>query len=270
MIVGGMSLKPIGIFDSGVGGLTVMAAIRRELPQESLLYLGDTARVPYGNRSADTILRYTEECCTFLAQKEVKAIVIACNTASAHVFPYLQHRFHFPLLGVIEPGVKTALEKSRGKNIGVIGTRATIESGIYEKELKHLAPEARVKSVACPLFVPLIEEDWLEKEVTQAVAEEYLSDFATSDVDIIILGCTHYPLLKKVVAKVLGEKISLVDSAEALAQSLKNLLKERNLLVAKGALPSTKIYVTDLNPRFETVAKRFLGETLSSIQRVTL
>ncbi|OGQ04343.1 MAG: glutamate racemase [Deltaproteobacteria bacterium RIFCSPLOWO2_01_44_7] len=265
-----MSSKPIGIFDSGVGGLTVMAAIRRLLPQESLVYLGDTARVPYGIKSADTILRYTEECCTFLAKRDVKAIVVACNTASAHAFPYLTHKFHIPLMGVIQPGVKHALEISRNKHIGVIGTQATISSDIYAKELKKLDKNTVVTSLACPLFVPLVEEDWLENEVTEAVAKRYLTTFRQDGVDTLILGCTHYPLLKPVIRQVVGEKIELVDSAEAVANALKDLLTKQSLLKTDDEEVVTQLYVTDLPGRFENIAKRFLGESVPTVKRVTL
>ncbi|OGQ48217.1 MAG: glutamate racemase [Deltaproteobacteria bacterium RIFCSPLOWO2_02_FULL_46_8] len=267
-----MSSKPIGIFDSGVGGLTVMAAIKKLLPNESLIYFGDTARVPYGNRCADTILKYTEECTSFLAEKGVKAIVIACNTASAHVFPYLQHKFHFPLLGVIEPGVEAALNASQSGKIGVIGTRATIASDVYAKQLKKRDASAKTVSIACPLFVPLVEEDWLENEVTQAVAKHYLSELAQGNVDTVVLGCTHYPLLKNVIGKILGSKVTLIDSAEAVALSLKNLLKEKNLLAPLEESHQKKkhqIYVTDLSDRFETIVKRFLKEDIPSVGRVT-
>ncbi len=266
-----MSSKPIGIFDSGVGGLTVLAAIRRLLPHESLIYLGDTARVPYGNKSAETILRYAEECCTFLAKKGVKAIVIACNTASAHALPYIQHRFHFPILGVVEPGVEEALRVNQSRHIGVIGTFATIQSEIYAKELKKRNASVRVSSVSCPLFVPLVEEDWCDNEVTLAVAEKYLKNLGRDGMDALILGCTHYPLLKKVIGECLGPQIALIDSAEAVAISLQKCLALSALKASdtfEGA--GVELYVTDLTHRFETIARRFLEGDIPEVKRVTL
>ena len=250
-----------------------MAAIQRLLPHESLVYLGDTARVPYGNKSADTILRYTEECCAFLAKKDVKAIVVACNTASAHGFPYLTRKFHFPIMGVIEPGVQTALETTRNKQIGVIGTLATIGSEVYTKEIQKREPKAVVTSRACPLFVPLVEEGWLDNEVAELVARKYLDGLQSSGMDALILGCTHYPLLKPIIAKVLGEKVTLVDSAEAVAHALKKVLLERGCLAPSAPkVPGTfvELFVTDLPARFETIAKRFLGGDMPAVKRVTL
>ena len=285
-----MSSKPIGIFDSGVGGLTVMAAIREALPGESLIYLGDTARVPYGTKSAETILRYTEESLTFLAKKNVKAIVIACNSASAHALPYLQHKFNFPVLGVIESGVRAALRATRNKNIGVIGTLATIASDIYAKELKRLDETIVVKSEPCPLFVPLVEEGWFEHAVTCEVAEHYLKPFANDGIDTLILGCTHYPLLKNIIARVLapppvhgqnarsagwtgggvGEKIKLIDSAKAVAEMLKEVLGKEKLLNQEAGPTSLKLYVTDFPARFEILARQFLKERLPAVKRVVL
>lgn len=265
-----MSAKPIGIFDSGVGGLTVMAAIRQVLPNESLIYLGDTARLPYGNKSAETILRYTEECLTFLAGGEVKAIVIACNSASAHALPYLKHRFPFPVLGVIEAGVNEAMQKTKNKNIAVIGTLATIVSEVYAKGLKRLDEKITVTSLACPLFVPLVEEGWLDHEVTIQVAKHYLAPLASDTIDTIILGCTHYPLLKNVFQNILGEGVELIDSAEAVAHVLKEVLTEGKLLNDNRAKSGDQLYVTDFTPSFEKLARQFLGEGLPTVRRVTL
>lgn len=265
-----MSTQPIGIFDSGVGGLTVMAAIRELLPNESIVYLGDTARVPYGCKSAETILLYTEECCVFLAGKQVKAIVVACNSASANAFPFITTRFHFPVMGVVEAGLQAALEKSGVKHIGVIGTEATIESEIYAKELRAAKPDIRVTSVSCPLFVSLAEVGWANHAVTRQVAEEYLKPLQEGGVDTLILGCTHYPLLKKVIGKVMGEKVTLIDSAEAVAAMLKKELEKkklRNPLEKKG---SVQLFVTDLPRNFGQVAKAFLGDPLPAAKKISL
>lgn len=265
-----MSEKPIGIFDSGVGGLTVMAAIKRHLPRESLVYLGDTARVPYGTKSADTILRYTGECCDFLAGKGVKAIVVACNSASAHAFPYLGNQFHFPILGVIESGVQAALEATKNRHIGVIGTEATIESNVYAKELKKREERTTVTSLACPLFVSLVEVGWIDHDVTRQVAEHYLESLTQDGLDTLILGCTHYPLLKNLISQVLGPKVVLIDSAEMVAKKLKALLKTEGLENPSPEISKHHLYVTDLPRNFETVARRFLGEDIPSVKRVSL
>lgn len=262
--------KPIGIFDSGVGGLTVMAAVTKALPGESLIYLGDTARVPYGTKSAETILRYTEECLSFLAQQRVKAIVIACNSASAHALPYLQHKFHFPLLGVVEAGVQAALRKTKTKKIGVIGTPATITSDVYTKELKRRDETVTVCGAACPLFVPLVEEGWLDHPVTVETAKHYLALLGPHGIDTLILGCTHYPLLKAVIQTVVGKKIALIDSAEAVAGLLQKILAEKNLLAVGTPTPGARLYVTDQTPAFAQLARAFLGEAVPPVKKVVL
>ncbi|MBI4125416.1 MAG: glutamate racemase [Deltaproteobacteria bacterium] len=262
-----MSNQPIGIFDSGVGGLTVMAAVRKALPNESIIYLGDTARVPYGTKSAETILRYTEECLAFLAGKNVKAIVIACNSASAHALPYLQHKFHLPLLGVIEAGVEAALRVSRNKKIGVIGTAATINSDVYAKELKRRDETAAVTGLACPLFVPLVEEGWLDHPVAFEIAQHYLKPLAGGGIDTLILGCTHYPLLKNVIQKVVGDDVDLIDSAESVAAALQKILTEKKM-PAGGQKPFCQLTVTDQTPSFEKLARRFLGEEVPAVKRI--
>ena len=262
--------RPIGIFDSGLGGLTVFKAVRELLPDESLIYLGDTARVPYGIRSAETIIRYSGECCTFLAGKNVKAIVIACNTASAHALPSLMGRFSFPLLGVIEPGVKAALAASVSQSIGVIGTPATIASNAYAQKVKEGCARAHVVSLACPLFVPLVEEGWIDNEVTEAVVRRYLGTLRNEKIDTLILGCTHYPLLKNAIAATVNHGVKLIDSAEEVAKTLQRLLTEKNLLEARGVQPTQELYVTDLPARFETIASRFLGTALPPIKRIAL
>lgn len=262
--------RPIGIFDSGVGGLTVMAAVRKVLPNESLLYLGDTARVPYGSKSAETILRYTEEALTFLAQKNVKAIVIACNSASAHALPYLRSKFHFPIIGVIEAGVSEALRATQNKKIGVIGTTATISSEVYPKELKRRDGKTEITGIACPLFVPLVEEGWCDHSVTHEIAEHYLAPLKRAAVDTLILGCTHYPLLKRIIGKIVGEKIKLIDSGFAVAQNLKEVLLRQNLLESAPSAVLHQLYVTDLPGRFETMARQFLEEPLPPVKRIGL
>ncbi len=261
---------PIGIFDSGIGGLTVFAAIRRHLPQESLLYLGDTARVPYGTKSAETVVRYARECSHFLVDRGVRAVVVACNTASAYALPALARELEVPVIGVVEPGARAALAATRGGSIGVIGTAGTISSNAYGAALRELNPGVRVVSRACPLFVPLIEEGWLGGEITESIVHRYLDGVRAEGIDVLILGCTHYPLLASTIERELGEGITVVDSAETTALALKALLDERGLS-GDGASPAgCQIYVTDLPARFEVIAHRFLEGDLPQVTRVDL
>lgn len=261
---------PIGIFDSGIGGLTVFAAVRQALPDESLLYLGDSARVPYGTKSAETIVRYARECAGFLVDRGVKALVVACNTASAHALPDLVNRLAVPILGVVEPGAVAALEASPRRTIGVIGTSATIASNAYGNALKAKDPKVRVVSRACPLFVPLVEEGWIDNDVALAAAHRYLDGMSAEGIDTLILGCTHYPLLAAIIQRVVGEKVRLVDSAETTATALRRLLAERKIAAPPGKRSLHHLYVTDLPARFETIAQRFLGDDLPPVTRVDL
>ena len=264
------SEAPIGIFDSGVGGLTVFRAIEHRLPNESLIYLGDTARIPYGVRSPSTIERYSLECASFVQSRGVKAIVIACNTASALAANYLRSRFELPITGVIRPGSRRAVEKTRNGHIGVIATEATIGSGAYERAMLAIRSGLEITSRACPLFVPLAEEGWLNHSVTRQVAEEYLAELRSSRVDTLVLGCTHYPILRPVIEETMGDHISYVDSGEAVADEVAKLLEERGLL-RKGDQPRIEeFYVTDSADRFRRVAELFLGRPLESVTTVRL
>ncbi len=260
--------RPIGIFDSGVGGLTVFAEIRRKLPTESIIYLGDTARVPYGNKSAETVIRYSIENASFLVERGVKTIVVACNTASALALRVLSSKFDIPILGVVEPGAQAAIRATKNRKIGVIGTQATILSRAYEYALKEKDERVRIISQACPLFVPLVEEGWIDNEVARMATRLYLDGMKSEDIDVLILGCTHYPLLKPLIKEVVGGEILLIDSAEATADALKLLLEKNNLNVCFGKAEH-RIYVTDLPWRFESIAKRFLGEDVPQIRHVT-
>ena len=265
-----MSQSPIGIFDSGIGGLTVFAAVRRRLPDESLLYLGDTARVPYGTKSAETVIRYARECSGFLVERGVKAVVVACNTASAYALPDLAAALDVPVLGVVEPGCMAALEISRSGGVGVIGTAGTIGSNAYGSVLKKLSPDVRVVSRACPLFVPLVEEGWTDNEVARAAAKRYLTGMKTEGIDTLILGCTHYPLLADMIAEEMGDGVALVDSAEATATALDGLLASGGISADKGLRAQHYIYVTDLPARFEAIAHRFLEGDLPTVTRIDL
>lgn len=262
------SHRPIGIFDSGIGGLTVYQAIRRDLPNESLIYLGDTARVPYGTKSEETVRRYTQECLQFLLNKDIKLIVIACNTASAYALERLNGECPVPLLGVILPGAKAAVAQTKAKKIGVIGTEGTIRSGAYLKAIRSLDRSVEVVSAACPLFVPLVEEGWIEGDIPRQVADRYLAPLKNSRVDAVILGCTHYPLLKSVIGGLLPG-IHLIDSADQTAQEAVHLLKENNLASPRKE-NSDQFFVTDSPSRFQRVGDIFLGHPLTDVTKIQL
>ncbi len=260
--------NPIGIFDSGLGGLTVFSQVAKLLPQENLIYLGDTARVPYGVKSAETILRYCQEICDFLLRHQVKAIVVACNTASAVAIDKLQAWYQIPVLGVLQPGVIAALQEGRAKKIGVIGTEGTIRSGSYTKAIQSYLAEVEVFSQSCPLFVPLVEEGWTHHDITRQIAEVYLGPWREINLDTLILGCTHYPLLKDLISKVL--KTRLVDSAFETAKSLKALLEENTALQNTEVQGKHQFFSTDAPEKMQSLAKQFLGKEISSVQLANL
>lgn len=266
--------SPIGVIDSGIGGLTVVAAIRRLMPRESIVYLGDTARLPYGTKSAETVIRYARECTGFLVERGIKALVVACNTISAYALPELMRNRNIPVLGVVEPGALAAVRQSKGRVIGVIGTAGTIASNAYGKALKSLDSNIRVVSRACPLFVPLVEEGWLMGDVTDLVARRYLDGMKDEGMDVLILGCTHYPMIADAIGRTVGEGIALVDSAETTASALSDMLEKKDLAApaasGKTEGKSCRIYVTDLSANFERLAGLFLGRDSSSITRVDL
>jgi glutamate racemase len=263
--------RPIGIFDSGVGGLTVVRQIHRLLPREDILYLGDTARVPYGTKSPATVIRFACEDTQFLLQHRVKAVVVACNTASAWALPTLEQKFPLPVLGVVLPGAQTALLRTRNRRIGVIGTRATIRSQSYPHLIRALNPGAKVFSRACPLLVPLVEEGWTHHPVTLAVLREYLAPLLDKDIDTLILGCTHYPMLRKALASVCGASVSLVDSAAACAQFVKERLGNLGLLNSPHRrLGRIQPFVTDDAARFNELVRRFLGFPAKAARKISL
>ncbi len=261
---------PIGIFDSGVGGLTVFRALERRFPNESLIYLGDTARIPYGTKSLATVERYALEDAAFIESKRVKMIVIACNTASALATESLARQSRVPVLNVIEPGARRAVEQSRNGYIGVIATEATITSGAYEKAMLAKRSGIEIISRACPLFVPLAEEGWLTHPVTRQVAEEYLAELRRSNVDTLVLGCTHYPILRPVIEQVLGDEISYIDSGEAVAEEVGRLLEENDLARKSDEPRTEQFFVTDSAIRFRRVAELFLGRSLESVESIEL
>lgn len=263
--------KPIGVFDSGVGGLTVAREIMRQLPGERLIYFGDTARVPYGSKSKETITRYSRQIIRFLQEKGVKAIVVACNTASALALPQIRTEIAIPIIGVVKPGAKVAAETTRNGRIGVIGTEATIGSQIYTRVIHEHNPKAEVIGKPCPLFVPLVEEGWRKDPITEEIARRYLDSFQSSDIDTMIMGCTHYPLLRSTLRRILGESVTLVNPAYETAQSLKALLEEQDLVndgLENGEVPQYQFYVSDAADKFKEFANTILPCEIEEAQLV--
>mgnify|MGYP000196653849 FL=1 len=263
---------PIGVFDSGVGGLTVAREIMRQIPDERIVYFGDTARVPYGSKSPNTIIRYSRQIIRFLQSKGVKAIVIACNTASAFALEAVQDKLDIPVLGVIEAGARVAAEETKNKRVGVIGTVGTVGSGIHESYLKRLDPEITVIGKACPLFVPLVEEGWLHDPVTVEVASRYLQALKDEQVDTLILGCTHYPLIRSTIQEVMGEKVRLVNPAYETALELKSLLTKMDLLSTgeQQAEFPYRFYVSDLADEFKEFANSILPYDVTMTRKIDI
>ncbi|HEX5578003.1 MAG TPA: glutamate racemase [Gemmatimonadaceae bacterium] len=264
------SASPIGVFDSGIGGLTVVRELMRQLPNESIIYFGDTARVPYGPKSPDTVIRYSREIIDFLKSQGVKAVVVACNTATAHALPTLRAENDLPIVGVIDPGARAAAKATKSRHVGVIGTQGTISSKAYEKAIAAIEPGAEITALACPLFVPLAEEGWLDKEVTTLVAHEYLDPMASAHVDTLVLGCTHYPLLKRVIGSVVGRDVRLIDSAEETAAEIGAVLRERGLAHAETDDARYRFIASDAPEQFLRVGQRFLGASIDRVETVTL
>jgi glutamate racemase len=260
---------PLGVFDSGIGGLTVARALFERLPRESVIYFGDTARVPYGPKSPDTVRRYSAEILAYLLKRGVKAVVVACNTSTAHALATLQQHAPVPVVGVIEPGARAAVAATKSGTVGVIGTAGTIASGAYERAIKALRPDARVHGQACPLFVPLVEEGWFDHPATELIAREYLEPLTQAGVDVLVLGCTHYPLLKPLLARVMGPGVMLVDSAEETAKAVAAELETKGLLAAGGTHEHLFV-VSDDEPHFRKVGARFLGEKIKKVEVVPL
>ncbi len=261
----------IGVFDSGVGGLTVVKEIKNSLPQEKIIYLGDTARVPYGNRSPETVLRYSRENARFLMERGIKLLVVACNTASSIALPELKKRMPVEVIGVVEPGARSAVMKTKRGRIGVIGTEATIKSGSYTRAILKLDNKVRIFPMACPLFVPLVEEGMVEHKITYSVAEHYLAEFRKLKIDVLILGCTHYPVLKRVIQKTVGEKVTLVDSAEEVARDVERLLMAKGIKGnSKKGDNNIEYYVTDAPDKFIKLSKVFLNKKIPAVMRAEL
>ena len=260
-----MDERPIGIFDSGVGGLTVVKELHALLPSEDLIYFGDTARVPYGNKSIPVIRRFCLEITRFLESMKVKMIVVACNTASSLALDYLRRQTELPVIGVIEPGVRAALRDTKATNVGVIGTVATIRSAAYQSRLERLRATCRVHARACPLLVPLVEENLLDGEITRLTLDMYLREFRDLDLDALILACTHYPLLKSAIAAYFADKVRLVDSAEETAREVAELLKARRISAPRARIGSTEFYVSDSPEAFMAVGQPFLGRQMERV-----
>ncbi len=260
------SPAPIAIFDSGIGGLTVLAALQARLPGERFVYLGDTARLPYGTKSAETVIRYTLGAAQMLSSFAPKLLVVACNTASAAALPELARTLAVPVLGVIGPGARTAARASRGR-VGVIGTESTIASGAYPQALRALRPSLEILVQPCPLFVPLAEEGWFDHPVTREVARIYLEPLVSAGIDTLVLGCTHYPLLAGAIRAVVGEAVTLVDSAQAVAEEVAARVEAAG---GGGGEGGTRILVTDAAPRFLRLAHFILGDRVSSLEAVDL
>ena len=253
----------IGIFDSGIGGLTVVRALMKQLPGYDIIYFGDTARTPYGSKSPDTVVQYSIENTEFLLKKGAKIIIMACNTASSVAFEKVTEKFHYPLFEVISPAVKLSIKRSEKKRIGVIGTRATINSGAYENKIKEISPEARVYSTPCPLLVPIVEEGWLKKPETNMIIKKYLYPLKIKQVDTLILGCTHYPLLKNIIQRKMGMKVNIIDSSFSTAENVKNFLQKNPGIDCKMSKKGEAVFfVSDLTPQFEKIAKVVLRKNI--------
>jgi glutamate racemase len=261
--------SPIGVFDSGIGGLTVVRELRRQLPAESIVYFGDTARVPYGNKSPETVIRYAVEASILLLEYKVKAIVVACNTASAHAVEHLKKKFSIPVFGVIQPGVNRAVEVTESGKVLIIGTSGTVRSNAYQKKLIQAEREIEVFQQPCPLFVPLVEEGWLDNEITFSVIEKYLSPFRKKGIDTIILGCTHYPLLKPAIQQYWPE-INLVDSGVETAKMLISELNGELLNGESGKIGSCRFLVSDIAENFVDIGQMFLGTKMEHFQVLDL
>jgi glutamate racemase len=264
--------KAIGIFDSGIGGLTVTKEIIKQLPNENIVYLGDTARVPYGNKSSDTIKKFSLEIANFLLQKNIKLLVIACNTASSFALSYLKQKINIPIIGVIEPGASAAAKITKNKKIGIIGTKGTINSQSYQNTLKKIDSSFQIFEKDCPLFVPLVEEGWIQKEVSYMIADEYLKNLKKHKIDTLILGCTHYPILKNVISTIMGNDVNIIDSAIETAKKVKEILEQKLLLANDSPSNSTnyEFYVSDDSEKFKEFAIKILDQNVKKVEKISL
>jgi glutamate racemase len=260
--------KPIGVFDSGIGGLTVVRALLERLPHENIVYFGDTARVPYGPKSPAVVREYAADDIDILLQHDVKIVVVACNTVSAVALDVVQARARMPVIGVIVPGAQAAARATTRKRVGVIGTYATINSNSYINALRHIDPSVVAYPQPCPLFVPLAEEGWITHEVTRTIAKEYLFPLTLQKIDTLILGCTHYPVLREAIAGAVGPTVTLIDSGEATAEEVVRVLTGEDLLNSSAHRPNLQFFVSDIPTKFTEVGERFLGRTLGKVRKV--
>ena len=260
------SRRPIGVFDSGLGGLTVVREIRRQLPRETVVYFGDIARLPYGIKCNEQILNFSIQNTLFLLKQKIKALVIACNSSSSAAYPFLKNHFYLPVVDVITPAAEEAIKITRRGRVGVIATHATIQSRSYEKAIQKLNPKVKIFSVPCSLFVPLVEEGWLNGEITDSIIHHYLDPLKKQRIDTLILGCTHFPLLKSRIQAVLDHGIRLVDSAKPTVEKLSWILAEKGLIYPAKHQGRLEIYVSDMPRNFKHIGERFLGEKLNHVK----
>lgn len=265
-----MDNRPIGVFDSGVGGLTVLREIMKQLPGEDLVYFGDTARVPYGSKPKDVVVKYVIESCNFLKTKNVKAIVIACNTATALAIEEAQEIFDVPIIGVVEPGAKAAASVTKNNIIGIIATEGTIKSGAYKEKIMKLIPEAKIFGVPCPLFVPIIEEGWESTDVAYLTASKYLDHLKKANIDTLVLGCTHYPVLRDTINKIMGDNITLVDPAFETVKIIKNILIDNKLLNEKTHGGTYNYYVSQNPEKFKKIGENIIKKSIDLVEKVEL
>lgn len=262
--------RPIGIFDSGLGGLTVVREIIQQMPGENLVYFGDTARVPYGSKSQDTIIHFTRQILAFLDTQDVKAIVVACNTVSAYALEQVRKEVKVPIIGVVRPGAYVAASSTNNQKIGVIGTEGTVHSGLYVRLLQEYDPQIEVFQKPCPLFVPLVEEGLWEDPITTQVVERYLAELKEKQVDTLIMGCTHYPLLKKTIQRVMGEQVRLVNPAYETAVQLKKLLTEKEMVCSEETSPAYHFFVSDGPEKFQIFSKKVLTVQTDSVHKISI
>ncbi|HAA25787.1 MAG TPA: glutamate racemase [Ruminiclostridium sp.] len=264
-----MDNRPIGVFDSGLGGLTVLKEIKKKLPGESLIYFGDSGRTPYGTKSKETVIKYSKQDIAFLLSMDVKLIVVACNTVSSVALPEIKDYIQVPVLEVIGPGAEAAINKSKTGRIGIIGTPNTIASSVYSKAIRQISPEAKICAKPCPLFVPLVEEGWWDNDIARMIAFEYLKDLLKENIDTLVLGCTHYPLLSNTIRKVVGKEIALVNSAEEVAAVLEQVLLNEDLLTDSSSV-QYRYYTSDSVDKFKELGSLILGEEICNVERIDI
>jgi glutamate racemase len=265
-----MNKQAIGVFDSGFGGLTVLKELRKVLPHENVIYFGDTARIPYGTKSKETIIKYSKQNIRFLMRHHVKAIVVACNTASALAVPEVEALFDIPLIGVVEPGARGAVRESKTGRIGVIGTTGTVRSGAYQEAIGRLHPQARIQSTPCPLFVQIVEEGWQDTEIARLTAEKYLEEMKDADVDAMVMGCTHYPILEKTLKQVMGDTVQLVNPARETALAVKKLLEADGMLAGEDNEAEYRFYVSDDPEKFRETGRTIVSIPMKRVKKISI